>query len=83
MRTRHTFACRLINRDVPQEVLRVLPDHESSRMTAHYARITNQTIRQARRPPAKAACSELHGAGRRACLVRSRPVMEPGGSRLI
>ena len=35
---RHTFACRLINRDVPQEVVRVLLDHESSRMTAHYAR---------------------------------------------
>ena len=26
---RHTFACRLINRDVPQEVVRVLLDHES------------------------------------------------------
>ena len=24
---RHTFACRLINRDVPQEVVRVLLDH--------------------------------------------------------
>ena len=24
---RHTFACRLINRDVPQEVIRVLLDH--------------------------------------------------------
>jgi integrase len=35
---RHTFACRLINRDVPQEVVRVLLDHESTQMTAHYAR---------------------------------------------
>lgn len=43
---RHTFACRLINRDVPQEVVRVLLDHESSRMTAHYARITDQTVRR-------------------------------------
>ncbi len=25
---RHTFACRLINRDVPQEVVRVLPDRD-------------------------------------------------------
>ena len=33
---RHTFACRLINRDVPQEVVRVLLDHESTQMTAHY-----------------------------------------------
>jgi integrase len=43
---RHTFACRLINRDVPQEVIRVLLDHESSQMTAHYARITDQTVRR-------------------------------------
>jgi len=43
---RHTFACRLINRDVPQEVVRVLLDHESQGMTAHYARITDQTVRR-------------------------------------
>jgi ferredoxin len=36
----------LINRDVPQEVVRVLLDHESSRMTSHYARITDQTVRR-------------------------------------
>ena len=42
----HTFACRLINRDVPQEVVRVLLDHESTQMTAHYARITDQTVRR-------------------------------------
>jgi integrase len=43
---RHTFACRLINRDVPQEVARVLPDHDSHRMTSHYAKITGQTVRR-------------------------------------
>ncbi|MGI9008001.1 MAG: tyrosine-type recombinase/integrase [Streptosporangiaceae bacterium] len=43
---RHTFACRLINRDVPQEVIRVLLDHESTQMTAHYAKITDQTVRR-------------------------------------
>lgn len=43
---RHTFATRLINRDVPQEVVRVLLDHSSSEMTAHYARITDQTVRR-------------------------------------
>ncbi len=43
---RHTFACRLINRDVPQEVIRVLLDHESTQMTAHYARIADQTVRR-------------------------------------
>ena len=41
-----TAACRLINRDVPQEVVRVLLDHESQAMTAHYARITDQTVRR-------------------------------------
>jgi hypothetical protein len=43
---RHTFACRLINRDVPQEVVRVLLDHESHRMTSYYAKITDQTVRR-------------------------------------
>jgi integrase len=43
---RHTFATRLINRDVPQEVIRVLLDHESMEMTAHYAKITDQTVRR-------------------------------------
>jgi hypothetical protein len=43
---RHTFACRLVNRDVPQEVIGVLLDHESNEMTAHYARITDQTVRR-------------------------------------
>jgi integrase len=43
---RHTFACRLINKDVPQEVVRVLLDHDSHRMTSHYARITDQTVRR-------------------------------------
>ena len=40
------LACRLIDRDVPQEVVRVLLDHESSRMTAYYAKITDQTVRR-------------------------------------
>ena len=43
---RHTFATRLINRDVPQEIIRVLLDHESTQMTAHYAKITDQTVRR-------------------------------------
>ncbi|WP_433471699.1 tyrosine-type recombinase/integrase [Spirillospora sp. CA-142024] len=43
---RHTFATRLINRDVPQEVIRVLLDHESTQMTAHYAKITDKTVRR-------------------------------------
>ncbi|WP_370185352.1 tyrosine-type recombinase/integrase [Rhodococcus wratislaviensis] len=43
---RHTFATRLINRDVPLEVIRVLLDHETSHMTSHYAKITDTTVRR-------------------------------------
>jgi integrase len=34
---RHTLGTRLINRDVPQEVVRKILDHDSHEMTAHYA----------------------------------------------
>jgi Phage integrase family len=34
---RHTLGTRLINRDVPQEVVRRILDHDSPQMTAHYA----------------------------------------------
>ena len=43
---RHTFGTRLINRDVPQEVVRVLLDHSSGQMTAHYARLHDTTVRR-------------------------------------
>lgn len=43
---RHTFACRLINRDVPHEVVRVLLDHDSHQMTSHYTKLTDQTVRR-------------------------------------
>lgn len=43
---RHTYATRLINADVPQEVVRRLLDHESHEMTARYARLKDDTIRR-------------------------------------
>ena len=43
---RHTFGTRLINNDVPQETVRRLLDHASHQMTAHYARLSDQTIRE-------------------------------------
>lgn len=43
---RHTYGTRLINADVPQEVVRRLLDHESSEMTARYARLRDDTIRR-------------------------------------
>jgi integrase len=34
---RHALGTALINKDVPQEVVRLILDHESPHMTAHYA----------------------------------------------
>ena len=34
------------NRDVPQEVIRVLLDHKSTQMTSHYARLSDQAARR-------------------------------------
>lgn len=43
---RHTLGTRLINKDVPQEVVRRILDHSSAQMTAHYARLSDTTIRR-------------------------------------
>jgi integrase len=43
---RHTLGTRLINRDVPQEVVRRILDHESLQMTARYARLHDTTVRR-------------------------------------
>ncbi len=43
---RHTLGTRLINRDVPQEVVRRLLDHDSPQMTSHYARLHDSTVRR-------------------------------------
>jgi integrase len=43
---RHTLGTRLINHDVPQEVVRVLLDHDSHMMVAHYARLNEKTVRK-------------------------------------
>jgi hypothetical protein len=43
---RHTLGTRLINHDVPQEVVRKLLDHTSTAMTAHYARLHDTTVRE-------------------------------------
>jgi hypothetical protein len=45
-RFRHTLGTRLINRDVPQEVVRRILDHDSHVMTSHYARLSDTTIRR-------------------------------------
>ncbi len=43
---RHTLGTELINKDVPQEVVRRILDHESPQMTAHYARLHDTTVRR-------------------------------------
>ena len=43
---RHTLGARLINRDVPQHVVQKVLDHDSPQMTAHYARLTDSTVRR-------------------------------------
>jgi integrase len=43
---RHSYGTRLINNDVPQEVVRRLLEHGSAEITARYARLNDQTIRR-------------------------------------
>ena len=43
---RHTLGTQMINRDVPQEVVRRILDHDSSQMTGHYARLHDTTVRR-------------------------------------
>ncbi len=42
---RHTLGTILINRDVPQHVVQKILDHDSPLMTAHYARLSDKTVR--------------------------------------
>jgi integrase len=43
---RHTLGTTLINNDVPQHVIQKLLDHDSAEMTAHYARLSDDTVRR-------------------------------------
>ena len=55
---RHTLGTRLINRDVPQEVVRRILDHDSAQMTGHYARLHDTTVRRQWEAARKA---DIHG----------------------
>ncbi|WP_433580509.1 tyrosine-type recombinase/integrase [Nocardia brasiliensis] len=59
-RFRHTLGTRLINNDVPREVVRRVPDHSSAEMTAHYARLHDNTVR---RRWERARKVDIHGNG--------------------
>jgi len=56
---RHTLGTRLINRDVPQEVVRRILDHDSPQMTGHYARLHDTTVRRQWEAARKV---DIHGA---------------------
>jgi integrase len=43
---RHTLGTVLINRDVPQHVVQKILDHDSPLMAAHYARLSDKTVRE-------------------------------------
>lgn len=43
---RHSLGTTLINRDVPQHVVQKILDHDSPVMTAHYARLSDRTVRE-------------------------------------
>ncbi|NMM25128.1 MAG: tyrosine-type recombinase/integrase [Phycicoccus sp.] len=64
---RHTLGTRLINRDVPQEVVRRILDHDSPQMTAHYARLHDSTVRR------------HWEAARKVDIAGHAVVMDPGG----
>ena len=65
---RHTLGTRLINRDVPQEIVRRILDHDSPQMTSHYARLHDDTVRRhweaARKIDITAAQSPMSPTGR-------------------
>ena len=63
---RHT-GTTLINRDVPQHIVQKILDHETPEMTAHYARLTDTTVRRhweaARKVNARGQTVSLDPAG--------------------
>jgi len=64
---RHSLGTTLINRDVPQHVVQKILDHETPEMTAHYARLTDTTVRRhweaARKVNARGETVSLDPAG--------------------
>ncbi|WP_443217614.1 tyrosine-type recombinase/integrase [Pseudonocardia sp. P1] len=67
---RHPLGTRLIKRDVPQEVVRRILDHDSPQMTAHYVS-SDYRKRTLRRHLDATIAEALHGAARRGPEARS------------
>jgi len=73
---RHTLGTRLINRDVPQEVVRQILDHDSPQMTAHYAGCTTAPSGGTGKLPARST-----SPGRPSCwTLTGRSLKRPGPS---
>jgi integrase len=68
---RHTLGTKLINLDVPQEVVRRILDHDSAEMTGHYARLHDRTVRQHWE-----AARKVDIAGRRVVVDPDGPLAE-------
>jgi integrase len=64
---RHSLGTTLINRDVPQHVVQKILDHDSPLMTAHYARLSDKTVREhwerARKVNAEGQAVEIRADG--------------------
>jgi hypothetical protein len=64
---RHSLGTTLINRDVPQHVVQKILDHDSPLMTAHYARLSDKTVREhwekARKVDAEGQAVEIRADG--------------------
>ena len=68
---RHSLGTTLINRDVPQHVVQKILDHETPEMTAHYARLTDTTVRRHWE-----AARKVNARGETVSLDRAGPLAE-------
>ncbi|WP_218018239.1 tyrosine-type recombinase/integrase [Nocardia shimofusensis] len=74
---RHTLGTRLINADVPQPVVQALLDHMSPTMTAVYARLHNDTLREHWLKAVK-----IDAQGRPATIASDHPLAEAAWAKL-
>lgn len=74
---RHTVGTRLINADVPQPVVQALLDHMSPDMTAIYARLRNDTLREHWLKAVK-----IDAAGNPAAIATDHPLAQASWAKL-
>ncbi|WP_327101541.1 site-specific integrase [Nocardia vinacea] len=74
---RHTVGTRLINADVPQPIVQALLDHMSPAMTAIYARLHNETLREHWLTAVK-----INAAGEPATITADHPLADAAWAKL-